>query len=51
MTSVRAARLCKPLFAAATLTLACSSHAALEARYLNGDTLVDAYYDTALDIT
>lgn len=35
----------------AAVLLAGSAHAALQDRDLNGDTLVDAFYDTELDIT
>jgi hypothetical protein len=37
--------------AAATLLLAGAAQAALQSRDLNGDTVVDAFYDTDLDIT
>lgn len=41
----------RAVFAVAAMTTALSSHAGLEARFLNADAVPDAYYDTALDIT
>ncbi len=49
MPTLQRAALCAFTLAAALLTP--SAHAALQDRDLDGDTLVDAFYDTDLDIT
>ena len=43
--------LARLVFASLAATCISASHAALQARDLNGDTNADAYYDTVLDIT